>query len=88
MPDDPKADKIKDENWRVVYGISLAFQLYGLAIFGFIIKYPSLNELIKNNQKEPAISVIKQLYVTDVEKGGEAAEVIYDNIQKTLSEPS
>ena len=69
----PQEVRAADEKWRIVYGISLVAQLYGLFIFGFIIKNPSLNELIKKDEKEVAKMEIRRFYVID--KDNEEAHV-------------
>jgi len=82
------AVRAADERWRIVYGISLVAQLYGLFIFGFVIKNPSLNELIKNDEKELAKREIKRFYAIDQDNEEAHLEELYTNIQKGLSEPS
>jgi len=51
-----------DENWRLVYGFSAISEVVSLIFLLCSIKHISLLDLVKTDQKEEGIKLIKKIY--------------------------
>lgn len=51
-----------DNNWRIVYGFPALVELFSLIILLCSVKHISLLDLVKTDQKEEAVVLIKKIY--------------------------